>query len=108
MISENANIGGRLLEERRRLNISQTEMSKLGGVALSTYHTYEKGTRFPDAECLAKLYLAGVDVLYIVTGARNNSTLSNAETVLLEQFNRLDPKMQQATLALVQTYNTSE
>lgn len=82
-------------------------MGKLGGVSLNTYHTYEKGTRHPDAECLANLYLAGVDVLYIVTGVRNNATLSNAETVLLEQFNRLDPKMQQATLALVQTYNSN-
>lgn len=100
-------IGARLLEERRRLNISQTEMGKLGGVAMRTYHTYETGARMPDAECLANLYQAGVDVLYVVTGVRNNATLSNAETVLLEQFNRMDWKMQQATLALVQTYNTA-
>lgn len=104
---QNVTIGDRLHEERRRMNLTQTEMGKLGGVAYGTYANYEKGTRHPDAECLANLYQAGVDVLYIVTGVRNNATLSNAETVLLEQFNRLDPKMQQAILALVQTYNSN-
>lgn len=70
-----------------------------------TYGNYEKGTRFPDAECLANLYQAGVDVFYVITGSRNNTALTNVETVLLEQFNRLDPKMQRATLSMMQTYN---
>lgn len=82
-------------------------MSEVGGVAPVTYGNYERGTRSPDAECLAKLYAAGVDVLYVVTGVRNNSTLSNAETVLLEQFNRVDARMQQVTLTMLQTYNTT-
>lgn len=103
----NVSIGDRLLEERRRFNWSQGEMAKAGGVALVTYSNYEKGTRYPDAECLANLYLAGVDVLYVVTGARNSATLSNAETVLLEQFNRAEPRMQQAVVGMLQIYNTA-
>lgn len=103
---ENVGIGGRLLEERRRLNLNQTDMGKLGGVALNTYYSYEKGTRMPDAGCLANLYAAGVDVLYIITGTRNNSALNNAETLLLEGFNRMDERGKAVVQAVVQTYNT--
>lgn len=81
-------------------------MGRLGGVALNTYYSYEKGTRTPDAACLAKLYLAGVDVLYIVTGTRNNSELDNAETAMLELFRKAEPKMKKALLTMLQTYNT--
>jgi transcriptional regulator with XRE-family HTH domain len=98
-------IGARLLEERQRLNLSQTEMGKIGGVSINTYFTYEKGAGCPDAECLARLYQAGVDVLYVLTGVRNHTVLSNKVTVLLEQFSKLDVRMQDAILALMQTYN---
>lgn len=99
-------IGDRLLEERRRLDLNQTEMGKLGGVAYGTYANYELNKRFPDAECLAKLYAAGVDVLYVISGVRNVATLSNRDSVLLEQFHQMDTRAQRATLALMQTYNT--
>lgn len=99
-------IGERLHEERRRLNLTQSEMGKIGSVAYGTYANYEKGIRYPDADCLANLYAAGVDVLYVVTGARNNATLSNAETMLLEGFNRMDERGKAVVQAVVQTYNT--
>jgi len=99
-------IHDRLFEERRRLGLSQSEMATSAGVGFSTYQTYEKSDRFPNAETLEKLYLAGVDVLYVVTGVRNNTTLSNRELVLLEEFKRLDERMQKATISLVQTYNS--
>lgn len=99
-------IGSRLLDERRSARLTQSEVSKICEVAFSTYHTYEKGTRTPDAECLAKLYLAGFDVLYIVTGTRNNSELDNAETAMLELFRKAEPKMKKALLTMLQTYNT--
>lgn len=100
-------IGERLFEERRRLNLSQTEMGKLGGVSLNTYHMYEKGTRYPDAECLANLYSAGVDALFVVTGVRNSSVMSNEESVLLAEFNKLDPKGRTAWLSMMQVYNNT-
>lgn len=99
-------IGERLHEERRRLNLTQTEMGKLGSVAYGTYANYEKGIRYPDADCLANLYAAGVDVLYVVTGARNNSTLSNAETLLLEMFNRVDGRARHAFLTMLREYDS--
>lgn len=99
-------IGDRLLEERRRLNLNQTDMGKLGGVTINTYANYESNKRFPDAECLAKLYAAGVDVLYVISGVRNVATLSNLDSLLLEHFHQMDTRAQRATLALMQTYNT--
>lgn len=99
-------IGNRLLEERRRLNLNQTDMGKLGGVAYGTYANYESDKRYPDAECLAKLYAAGVDVLYVISGVRNTATLTNVDSVLLEQFHRLDERAQRATMAMMQTYNS--
>lgn len=106
MTYEKTDIGGRLLEERKRLGLTQSEVSKICEVAFSTYHTYEKGTRTPDAECLAKLYLAGVDVLYMVTGVRNNTELDNAEIAMLGLFRKAEPKMKKALLTMLQTYNT--
>lgn len=95
-------IGSRLLEERRSARLTQSEVSKICEMAFSTYHTYEKGARTPDAAYLAKLYLAGVDVLYIVTGTRNNSTLSNTQAAVLEQFGQIDERLQPAVLTSLQ------
>lgn len=100
-------IGDRLLEERKRLNMNQTDMGKLGAVAYGTYANYEAGKRVPDAEFLSNLYAAGVDVIYVLTGTRSNSTLSNAETMLLEGFNRMDERGKAVVQAVVQTYNTT-
>lgn len=55
-------LAGRLLAERKRLNLNQTDMGKLGGVTLNTYGSYESGKRVPDAACLASLHANGVDV----------------------------------------------
>lgn len=103
-------IGARLLEERRRLGLSQTEMGKAGGVAMRTYHTYESGARCPDAECLANLFAAGVDVLYVVTGVRQASSLSNEESALLSALGSVDQRMRDSMIAgmltTVRTYNT--
>lgn len=102
-------IGGRLLEERKRLKLSQTEMGALGGVAMRTYHTYETGARYPDAECLAKFYAGGVDVSYVITGVRSSSDLKNDENALLVAINSVDARGRAAAiaaaLAVVQAYS---
>jgi transcriptional regulator with XRE-family HTH domain len=100
-------ISDRLREERQRLNLIQMDAAKAGGVGFTTYQGYERGTRFPDAEMLEKLYVAGFDVLYIVTGVRNNSTLSNEETVVLELFNKLDERGRAVMLGVAQIYNSN-
>lgn len=64
-------IGERLRQERERLGLNQTELGARGGVSRKTQFNYETGERLPDAAYLAAVMEAGVDVLYVVTGARS-------------------------------------
>lgn len=91
----NYGIGDRLFEERKRLDLNQTEMGKLGGVTYGTYANYELNKRFPDAECLAKLYAAGVDVLYVITGQRQTALLPPEDRAILDGLKSLKPDQRQ-------------
>ena len=63
-------IGDRLKEERERLGSNQTDFAAQAGVSKNTQYNYEKGDRSPDADYLAAVAAAGVDILYVVTGQR--------------------------------------
>lgn len=64
-------IGGRLLEERTRLGLTQQGLADaIGGSRLSIVH-YENGRTSPAAETLAAMEAAGVDVRYVLVGMRN-------------------------------------
>ncbi|MFJ7788929.1 helix-turn-helix domain-containing protein [Pseudomonas sp. NPDC096925] len=65
------NIGERLREERVRLGYNQADFAAIAGVAKTSQFNYEKGERSPDAAYLAAVAEKGVDVLYVVTGARS-------------------------------------
>ncbi|HCI1904150.1 TPA: helix-turn-helix transcriptional regulator [Pseudomonas aeruginosa] len=89
------NIGERLKEERARLGFNQGDFAALGGVAKTSQFNYEKGERSPDAEYLAAVSKAGVDVLYVVTGRRlpaELEALSSAELDLLRFFKGMSPE----------------
>jgi len=69
--------------------MNQGECAAVADVSKTTQFNYEKGERSPDAPYLAKIALAGVDVLYVVTGQRsalNNADLSAEETELLNHY----------------------
>lgn len=64
-------IGGRLLEERTRLGLTQQGLAdEIGGVRLSVVH-YESGRSSPAAETLAAMESIGIDVRYVLTGMRH-------------------------------------
>lgn len=63
-------IGERLKEERERLGLNQTDFAALAGASKNTQYNYEKGERSPDSNYLAAAAAQGVDVLYVITGAR--------------------------------------
>lgn len=63
--------GARLQEERERLALNQTDFAEIGGVKKRAQVNYESGERSPDADYLARLAGAGVDVLYVLTGRRD-------------------------------------
>ncbi|MEJ8675345.1 helix-turn-helix transcriptional regulator [Chromobacterium amazonense] len=85
-------IGDRLREERNRLGMIQADAAKACGLGYTTYLGYEKGERFPGADALQKLHEFGFDVLYVVTGVRNGSALSNEDCSLLADLNQADEK----------------
>lgn len=71
----NMQIAARLLDERRRLKMNQTDFAAAGGVVLRTYVNYEKkGHPLPDASFLHGIHAAGADVLYVITGSRSPTT----------------------------------
>lgn len=63
----------RLLEERKRLGLSQDQMAELGNVAKRTYCNYESGAREPMAGFFIAISESGADVLYILTGTRRGA-----------------------------------
>lgn len=88
-------VAERLLVERQRLGLSQSDFAEAAGVAYGTYLNYEKGRRSPDAEFLIRLANRGVDALYVITGRRDTGSLSPAEEGLIGHY-RLLPLHQQA------------
>lgn len=64
-------IGTRLQEERERLGFkTAVAFSESIDVSRTTYQRYELGTGMPKADDLATMVAAGVDVHYLLTGAR--------------------------------------
>lgn len=77
----------RLLEERQRLDLNQSEMAELGGVSKNTQINYEAGRSAPDARYLSALALKGLDVLYVVCGIRKtHTTMTPDQSRLLDAY----------------------
>ena len=76
------NLGGRLKAERERLGYSQTDFAALAGASKHSQINWEKGTAAPNATVLTAWAEHGLDVLYVVTGARGLivTNESNAQT----------------------------
>ncbi|KAF1021870.1 MAG: hypothetical protein GAK30_01559 [Paracidovorax wautersii] len=60
----------RLVEERKRLGLNQSDFGALGGVKKHAQLNYESGLRNPDSSYLEAIALHGVDVGYLLTGVR--------------------------------------
>lgn len=68
----------RLKEERERLSMSQTAFAEAAGAAKRTLIDWEKGVSSPTAVQLSALSKIGVDVLYVLTGARQGAGLGES------------------------------
>ena len=90
-------IGRRLRQERQRLGLTQSDFAAVGGVAANALLKYEQGIRFPRADFLSALDMIGVDVLFVVTGARmpilpgQSERLLDAEKTLIAYLRVLHP-----------------
>jgi len=96
--------GSRLAEERKRLGLKQGEFAELVGTAIPKQSLYENDRRELRADYLARLAEAGVDIVYVLTGRRNEGDwLGRGPSDLLTDYLALPPDMQQALAAFVRT-----
>lgn len=63
-------IGERLKECRLERELSQTALGRIGGVNKGSQINYESGKRKPDCAYLSRLWSAGFDTQYLLTGLR--------------------------------------
>lgn len=63
--------GARLKEERNRLGLKQAEFAALVGTDVPKQSLYENDRRELRAAYLSRVAVAGVDVLYVLTGRRS-------------------------------------
>lgn len=80
----------RLRDERERLGLSQQQLGEACGVRKQAQHMYESGARKPDSDYLYAASLAGINVLYVLTGntESSKSDLDTTETLLLSMFRK--------------------
>ncbi|ARO88156.1 XRE family transcriptional regulator [Nitrosospira lacus] len=103
----------RLIEERKRLGLTQDEMAHEAGVAKRTYCNYEAGISAPTAVQLGVIALIGVDVQYVMTGNRQTAisleqeragyvveVLSKEEQALLDNYRNSPPEGKTAIKAV--------
>jgi transcriptional regulator with XRE-family HTH domain len=99
-------MGHRLKTERKRLKLSQQELGMIGGVEANAQGLYERGKRFPNAAYLEAVAKAGVDVLFVVTGARKpiaSESMSAGETKVLDELDGLPKNVQVDIKRLIST-----
>lgn len=94
-------IGGRLAKERDLKGWSQTVCGQLGGVTKQTQIKYELNQSSPDSEYLARLHRQGVDVLYVVTGDRDQSALNDEHQNLLDAYMDAPDHLKRAAFAVL-------
>jgi transcriptional regulator with XRE-family HTH domain len=70
-------IGDRLVQERKRIGLSQTAFAKQIGVSLSSQKRYELGEREPDISYLERALRLGMDISYLLTGIRSSDYQTN-------------------------------
>ncbi|MGT2472775.1 helix-turn-helix domain-containing protein [Paraburkholderia terrae] len=93
--------GERLREERKRLQLSQTEVATAGGVKRLAQGQYETGTSMPSVRYLQGIAHVGIDLGYVLFGRRSNSSVLTAAEItrvegrafeLLEDFIGTQPE----------------
>lgn len=72
-------IGGRILEERKRLRLTQQDVADFVGITRQSQAKYEKGERSPDAIYLEKILGLGFNSYYVLTGNKSFPTRSHLD-----------------------------
>lgn len=100
-------ISKRLLEERKRLKMSQTELAQRAGTTKKSQVEYEKERLPAFAFYLEAVAAAGVDVRYVLTGQPSGEpSLTDEDRALLALFRQASPALRQAAIAVLSTGQT--
>lgn len=83
----------RLKEERQRLGYNQKDFGHIYGVSKATQIEYEKGASFPNAKQLENIAEVGADVLYIITGRKDNFSSDQLDLIKLFDQANLENKL---------------
>ena len=75
---QDTQLGSRLREERKRLNLTQTQLAEAAGISLTSQSHYESGTHRPDSTYLSHAARAGIDILYVLTGTHQGEFNPNS------------------------------
>lgn len=79
-------VGSRLIEERKRLRLSQGDFARKADVSISTQKRYEINEREPGVGYLEGIRKLGVDVTYILTGLRRGGNSVGIDFEALGEF----------------------
>ena len=99
-------IGTRLRDERERLGMNQDAFAAAGGTKKRALINYEQDERCPDGNFFSAVAMVGADVLYILTGQRNQSTLTADEQQLLALFRAASLPVKMAAVGALQGGST--
>ncbi|MBX8588638.1 helix-turn-helix domain-containing protein [Pseudomonas cichorii] len=91
-------IAARLKRERKRLALTQAEVSERCGVSRETWCRYEQGNLLPGIEVLQAFLKAGGDVHLVLSGEP-----SAEEALLIERFRACPKILQDAILRALNT-----
>ena len=109
MVNENNDQrGDRLRQERSRLGLSQKDFAALFGKKNMAVMRYEKGERVMWQDDLEALYVAGVDVYYLITGEHiQPDLLSDDAKELLKLWDSVEPSQKDTLMTLVRNFAES-
>lgn len=91
----------RLREERQRVEPSQQEFARKIGISKVRQCQLETSVRELRGDYLIAISKLGLDVMYILTGKRNATTISAIEKTLLFEFREIGRGMQEEVLLSV-------
>lgn len=106
-------VSWRFRQERLRLDLTHSEVSRLTGYARSSVISWEKGTTLP-AAAIGELAPSGLDVQYVCTGVRSQNAgaaasgapaeepLSISEWKLVKRYRALGEAQQAQALAMLE------
>jgi transcriptional regulator with XRE-family HTH domain len=93
--------GARLIDERKRLGLTQAELATRIRVSCNEQKLRENGACDLGADYLAQLHLIGIDIIYVLTGVRHRPTeLPTAATDLLRICAGLPATIRESLLGL--------